>query len=201
MRVFSNMKNKYIILALVLTVFSSTSCKKYFDGVNDNPNQPENVTPDVILASSEGHLAYAIGGDISRYTTVWMQQASGADRQMAVTGLYSVLSGDFDNVWAFNLYAGPLNDLVILNQTSTENGYKTYAGISKVLIAYGMGIVTDCWGDVPYSQAFKGSDNLKPSFDTQQAVYTALLANVKYLLRKIASILMYFVQSLSIFYK
>ena len=176
MKVFSNMKNKYIIFGLLCVALSGSSCKKYFEGINDNPNQPENVTPDVLLASSEAHLAYAIAGDISRYTTVWMQQGTGFDRQMAVAGNYSVLAGDFDNVWGFNLYGGPLNDLVILNQMAKEKDYKTYAGISKILLAYGMGIVTDCWGNVPYSNAFKGADNLKPSFDTQESVYTMLLA-------------------------
>ena len=39
-----------------------------------------------------------------------------------------------------------------------------------------MGFMTDLWGDVPYSEAFLGTANFAPKFDTQESIYTAILA-------------------------
>jgi hypothetical protein len=37
---------------------------------------------------------------------------------------------------------------------------------------------TDQMGDMPYSEAMKGNDNLKPKYDTQKSIYLAMLAEL-----------------------
>jgi hypothetical protein len=46
--------------------------------------------------------------------------------------------------------------------------------VAKILKAYFFWYATDRWGDLPYSQALKGSENFTPSYDTQQEIYDAL---------------------------
>jgi hypothetical protein len=37
-----------------------------------------------------------------------------------------------------------------------------------------LGITSDFWGSIPYSQAFQGSANLTPKFDTQEEIYNTI---------------------------
>ncbi|MCB9232646.1 MAG: SusD/RagB family nutrient-binding outer membrane lipoprotein [Bacteroidia bacterium] len=153
----------------------STSCNKWFEGVNDNPNDPIDVPVSVLIPSIEGSLAYGVGGDASRYVSVFMQHCEGATRQFTAINAYQLSENDVDNFWRFNLYAGPLNDLHILNTKAEAEGYHEYAGVAKILMAYGLSVATDLFGDVPYSEAFQGADNLTPIYDTQQELYTTIM--------------------------
>jgi hypothetical protein len=48
------------------------------------------------------------------------------------------------------------------------------SGMARVMKAYTYGTLVDVFGDVPYSNAVKGSDNTTPSVDGGAAVYTAV---------------------------
>lgn len=167
---------KFNILIAAALLLSLVSCDKFFEGVNDNPNDPTEVTPDVLLAAAEGYIAYGCGGDVSRFTSVVTQQATGITRQWTTYDRYTITETEFDNWWRFNHYGGGLNDLYLLNQMAEENGYTQYAGVSKVLMAYGVMVSTDLFGDVPYSEAFLGTDNLTPAYDNQADIYVAIIA-------------------------
>jgi hypothetical protein len=41
-------------------------------------------------------------------------------------------------------------------------------------LAYSLGTLTDLFGDIPYTDAFKGAANLKPTYDSQEKVYTEI---------------------------
>lgn len=164
------MKHLFFI-AIAAVLF--TSCKKYLD-VNQNPNQPSSVSPDVVLTATEVQLGYTVGGaDISLTTGILTQQITGVDRQFTTYNNYVFTADNFTNVWA-NMYDVMLN-LYQLKQTSDEREFKFYSGISGVLLAYSLGITTDLWGDIPYSEAFLGEEGqYKPKYDTQQDIYATI---------------------------
>jgi len=55
--------------------------------------------------------------------------------------------------------------------------------IAKILKAYTFQVITDGWGDIPFSEALKGlpedGGNTAPSFDAQSAVYDAIIKMVR----------------------
>lgn len=152
----------------------STACERYFEGVNDNPDQPSEVTPDVLLPAAIVTLGYGNQGDMSRYTSMLMQQVTGATRQFSTYQNYSITETETDNWWRFNIYAGGLMDLYVLNQQAEANEYTQYAAAAKALMAYGVMVTTDLMGDIPYSEAFQGADNLTPAYDSQSDVYNSI---------------------------
>ena len=103
--------NKFIIILLITTmIVVSESCKKGFlEGVNDNPNSPSAVIPRVLLPGAQGNLAYAQGGDMSRYTSIMTQYITGATRQFFAYNQYTFSEEDFNNVWN-NLYAATMSN-------------------------------------------------------------------------------------------
>lgn len=54
-----------------------------------------------------------------------------------------------------------------------------HQGVGLILKAYTFGLITDLWGDAPFSEALKaeeGPDFYKPVFDPQQDIYHGILA-------------------------
>jgi hypothetical protein len=165
------MKKILIVLLSCILIYIS-GCKKYID-VNQNPNQPITVGEAQILAPVEVAISSNLyAGNVASIVQEYMQVA--ALNQVAPdAGTYLMYNTDMDGDWT-NLYTTCLNNLVKLNQMAEADGKTNYSGIAKILTAYCLGTGTDLWGDVPYSQAFKGISNLTPKFDAQKDVYTQI---------------------------
>ena len=50
----------------------------------------------------------------------------------------------------------------------------TMPGIAKILSAFCLGIATDYWGDIPYSDALQGSSKFQPAYDKQEDIYKTI---------------------------
>lgn len=171
------MKNRYLLKLgsiLLLAAFIS-SCEKWIDPkINEDPDSVVDVPYNLLLPSIEVDLGYVLGGmDIRGVTGMWVQHVAGQARQAATMGKnYNLTEADVDNAWN-SLYNGSMMDLTLfIEKTGTENPQARGAG--KVLLAYALGSTTDLWGDVPYSEAFKGNDALKPKYDSQESIYVAI---------------------------
>ena len=60
-------------------------------------------------------------------------------------------------------------------------GNDSYKAVALILKSYITSVLTDVFGDVPYTEAWMGSDEtaiLSPVYDTQESIYAALLANL-----------------------
>lgn len=74
------------------------------------------------------------------------------------------------SVWSsVYLYALPNLD-VILEKAAVDNATH-YAAVAKILKAVNLGIATDSYDNIPYSEALQGAANLTPAFDVQQTIY------------------------------
>jgi len=171
------MKLKNYHLIILALMFLTTSCKKtFFSEVNNNPNVAATVPPGVLLSTVEAALAYTQGGDVSRYSSLFMQQVFGNASQSQSYYSYLVNPGVFDNLWP-DLYTSTMeNDYTLIN-ISDAGGYNAYSGVSRILMAYTLQITVDLWGKVPYSQAFHGNledQNLHPVFDDDKALYDTI---------------------------
>jgi len=167
--------NLYIV-SFALVIFSLSSCEDYFGDINIDPDNPTVVTPDVVLPVVQARLAYAMGGDASRYSGLLTQHIDGVGRQFVVYQNYNILPSDLDNLWA-NLYTGVLMDGRQIQQLSEEAGYNHFSGIAKALEAYAFMFLTDMFGDVPFSEALQGTgDFFQPKFDSQEGVYSSIFA-------------------------
>lgn len=167
------LKNKIYTFALALIVLVGfSSCESYFEGINENPNDPTDVSQDVLLPGIEINLGFTYGGDFSRYASILTQHAKGETRQWASINNYSsFLPVNFNTPWSFSMYAGVLNDLKILKEKSSEDGSNHYEGIASILEAYSWMLMVDFFNDVPFSEAFQGVDIIQPTYDDAASVY------------------------------
>lgn len=174
-------RTKYIYLALVALLLSVGSCKKDFLDVNQNENSPETVDVKFALPSAQSYLAYTLGNQLSTVGGFWSQywtQGPNAN-QYATLDQYVHNSSESDRPWAA-LYSGTLKDLQFIYETSQKDSTKkNYGAIARILQAYTYQVITDAWGDAPFSEALKGdADIVAPHFDNQEAIYDGILTMV-----------------------
>jgi len=166
-------------MVMVCGLLIISSCKKsFFTDQNINPNALTTVTPDLLLPTVEAALGYTQGGDISRYSALLMQQMLGANSQSQQYYQYNFNPGNFDNVWP-DFYTSTLENDYTLIQIADQGGYSRYAGIARIIMAYGLQVGVDTWGDLPYSQAFKGNAanaNLHPAYDKATGLYDTIVS-------------------------
>ena len=161
---------QYLGFALAGAVALSTvGCKDFLD-VNTNPNNPESVPPSVLLTATSIQTGFSNANEINRISSLLIQHVAGVGTQTGPQDIYNIRGG-LDNQWQFELYAGSLEDAQKLIEISTAANSPAYAGIGKLLKAYNFAMTTDLWGDIPYSQALTGQDQLAPRFDRQQDIY------------------------------
>lgn len=168
------MKIKALSGVMLLFVLLLWSCSQWIDtNINVDPNSPLDASLDVILPSTQASIAYIFGGDIARYTNLFTQQITGINRQHLGLYNYQITESDINNAWV-GMYVTPMLDLKILMDKATANGSPYYQGIAEIEMALSIGMWTDILGDIPYSQAFKGNDNLRPAYDTQEDIYKSI---------------------------
>ncbi len=167
------MKHKITALFMGLALLLSfSSCEDYFGDINVNPNEPTDVPPSVLLPSIEVNVADLTGGDMSRFASILVSHVRGVARQWSSIDNYSfIVPSNFDNAWRYNVYAGILQDARVMKSKASESGGNYYVAIADVLMAYTWMMSTDVWDAMPYKEAFQGTDNLQPTFDSQEFIY------------------------------
>lgn len=172
------MKKLIYCILLLLPIFISSGCKKFLD-VNQDPNNPNDVGEALILAPVETTISTCVAGGsfstqningVALITSYWTQQLAVNQPQPEIDG-YKLRSDEVDQLW-LTAYSTIMQNLKILDRKAQANGNHAYGVIAKVLMAYTLGVTTDMWGDVPYSEAFDG--NFKPAYDKQEDIYTTL---------------------------
>ncbi|WP_300597535.1 SusD/RagB family nutrient-binding outer membrane lipoprotein [Niabella sp.] len=166
------MKNKRIVtyfLSGLLVAAALTSCKKFVD-VNANPNSPEDVPPKVLLPTTSVGISFTNVNQLGLATGLMMQH-NAAVAQWTAFDVYNLADQTgVTNAWSYEIYSGTVNNLRILIAKTQETS-PVYSGIAKIELAYIMGLTTDLWGDIPYSEAGLGLANTSPRYDKQEDIY------------------------------
>jgi hypothetical protein len=141
---------------------------------NIDPTRQIDVDMNLILPTAISQTAYNQSALPARMPGIIMQQFIGFDAQQVSYTDYLITRDEFNNYWNFGLYAGALKDCDVIINKAMEDGQIHYEAIAKVLMAYNYGMAAMMFGDIPFSEALQGLDNLKPAYDTQEEVYTGV---------------------------
>ncbi|MCX2739622.1 SusD/RagB family nutrient-binding outer membrane lipoprotein [Pontibacter anaerobius] len=162
---------KYILTGMLICMVASCDLEE----TNVNPDNPEEAPNRVLLSSAQAGFAYALGGDMGRYANVITQHLAGVGRQHLVIGRNQITENDVNNAWRFNLYP-IMQNLKVVIQQAQEEGSPHFSGAAKVMLASVLGVTTDAWGDIPYTNAFQGREEFNPTYDPQEVIYDTIQA-------------------------
>lgn len=165
-----------VVLGLASTPFITTSCRQELD-INVDPNNPNEASISSLLSASQVGLGYAIGGEGTRMPASVMQYYAGHRGQPWDYARYNITSSATESAWTY-LY-DVLMDLKEIEKKGTESGEQVYVGVSKLLQAYTFSVITDLFGDIPFSEALQGASNPTPIYDKQEDVYPQLIKMIE----------------------
>jgi len=172
-------KNYLLLIGLCLITLSS--CTTKFEEYNKNPNQPEygeinpiNMLQVLTMNASDRWLnhTWTLNGELIQYTV------SGTSNN----SYHRFVIPNTTTAGSWNWYArmaATADEMERLAQKREDVNCEAIAITLKVLF---MSNLTDCFGDVPYSEAFGNINGTKinnPAFDTQKDVYTKLFEQLE----------------------
>ncbi len=152
-------------------------CTKDFEELNTDPNRPKQITPGVML----GQLQYRIVNSsmqAARGFTHQLMQVDAPRVSAGGGGLHRYVVNPGAGVWSnFYNYMTDIEDIYRISDALKENNYKAIALIYR---SWAYSILTDLYGDVPFSQATKAAEgNFQPAFDKQKDIYLKILADLE----------------------
>lgn len=180
-------------IALFLGLLSlTTACKNDFGTINVNPNNPSAFNTASLFTGAirnVGTINNQVGpAGFNIAPALYVQQFG--DVTYIEDSRYKTINFNYNQLYSYNaVNGGPLVNLQQIIDLNTNDATKTTAAvngsnnnqiaIARILKAYFFQFITDRWGDVPYSQALKGSANFSPAFDKQQDIYNDLFKEWK----------------------
>ncbi len=169
---------KKIIIAAGALAFLCFGCKKIVD-VNQDPNRPADVPEKLLLGPIEFSIANNITAGSDNGVT-WpvlsnfLMQTIALNQTIPNFGTYQITPSDANASWSSTYSV--LQNLNILMSKADANKNYNYSAISRILTALVLGIATDAWGDIPYTEALKGTAVLTPKYDKQEDIYKTMQA-------------------------
>jgi hypothetical protein len=170
------MKSKLYIIAFCILMLIAGCGKDFLQSpeVQKDPNRATEVSADQLFNAIQVKAFYMQENNLSRITSLWMQQMSGTDRQAASLAAY-ITTESTTNPEMTDVYTtGGLVDIKTLRAETEAKGNRVYSGIVKFYEALMIGTASSLWGDLPYSEAC--TDVEMPGLDRMQDIYAALQA-------------------------
>ena len=174
----SNMKKIFQISLITALTVVAVSCDDFGD-INLDPNNTVSVAPETLLTNSLVSISSITGSATEVLYTQMMSETQYTDASRYVT-----VNFDF-NGW----YTGPLANLkhiIDLNTDEATSADVLQSGsnanqiaVARILKAYFFHVMTDRWGPLPYTQSLQGRGNLEPAYDSQEAIYTDIIKELK----------------------
>lgn len=174
-------------LILVLCLLSFYGCDKNFEDINKNPNSSDASPTTFIFTYATRQFAYFYydswysGRQSAVACQQWAQNNYTAEDRYQFRD--NVMDGFFRNsyIWMMNF-----EKIKELNSSAITAGDMSAYGDNKMQIAtadimevWVFQLLTDSFGDIPYSQAFDPIKYPTPKYDKQSDIYKDLIARLK----------------------
>ena len=157
-------KNYYLFFALLLLVVSS--CEITDLDINTYPNNASEASLNLLLTSAQFEGVNTFAGGLNDATMGFQGINTSNDD-------FNFTNASWNGTWNF-LYSGPLKDLEEIISGADPEVNPNYLGIAQIMKAYYFTTMVDLWGDVPYSEAFKGNAEetiTEPVYDSGASIY------------------------------
>jgi hypothetical protein len=159
-----------------------TSCTKNFEDINTDPNGVTSVPTTYLLTSAQQKLITQNSSlNFNKTFMLWAQYWT--QRETTNRSRYD-LSVDTDWNSFYSIGLPDLNTIIEFNSGDKKDYYAGFGdnnnqiAVAMILKAWTFSLMTDTWGDIPYSQALN-SEFAFPAYDKQSDIYPDLIAQLK----------------------
>jgi hypothetical protein len=178
-----NFKSIFVLVLLTLML----GCTKNFDEINKDPNNPEEVATGYIFTYVQKNVMDNLrdewaGGRMFFLLPQYWSQINYTDEDR-----YAFRTTVTDGFWRA-MYTSAMNLQNIINLNTNEDtktdalasgANENQIAAATILQAYIFSVLTDAFGDIPYSEAFLANENRTPKYDAQSEIYPDLINKLK----------------------
>ncbi len=177
-------KIKFIVPILALAFFS---CDNYLDINSPSPNDmlftqasPAKLLPGAqtscfrVQSTTMNQLGNVFMNSWTRNVSSW---GNGYDSELQLnltTGFYSGIASG-----SRSLAAQIKNFQAIIDYPNPDGKYDNYVAAAKICKVHYVQQLVDLYGDIPYTEAWKGIDNITPKYDDDYAIYQSLFGELQ----------------------
>jgi hypothetical protein len=161
-------------LALAL---GAAACDNGLTELNVDPNNPPYVAAPAILPEAEQAAVNRALGSNYNLTMLGLWSQSFSKIQYIDEDKYRLRSTTIDAHWA-GFYGDALEDFQKIIEQGDSLAHPNWTAIGTIMQQWTFQIVTDTWGDVPYSEALLGPANTTPKYDPQKDIYYGMMAKL-----------------------
>ncbi|AQG80632.1 SusD/RagB family nutrient-binding outer membrane lipoprotein [Spirosoma montaniterrae] len=171
------MKKIFLIGSFCAALLFATSCEQGFDQLNVNPNSPTALNPVLLLNNGILSSAYP-GGDALVFEAGIVQQIISPNGTVLAGANFNVDNKPRNAANWNNYFQNANRHLVdVIEQTRTNANRSNLYHSARIWRANVMMILTDTYGDIPYTEAGLGylEGIAFPKYDKQEAIYTDII--------------------------
>lgn len=162
---------KTIITAISFAIsLNFISCTKSFEELNTDPNRIDKVTPGSLVTPT-------VYGMSSYFTTrsydfTWQIMQVGLPNPSVANGIHRYELNETAGNGTWNTAYRYLRNIREMEQAATSYNHPIYQAVANTLKVYIVSILTDSFGDIPFSEAMMAEEGINtPKFDTQEEIY------------------------------
>lgn len=179
---------KYIVRILALAtlfvgcLFSSCS-DDYMEDLNTDPSKAPTIDPNAQLTTAQLQT-YGDLGEVEIYRNyhyAFTQQLMGCWNTTNYGGHHTIDNNEMCRIWT-SFYPNAIKNLVDGIYSTSEDETKTNINAAlRIYRVYMMSLITDVYGDCPYSEAGLGflDEKYNPRYDTQEEIYSDFFVELK----------------------
>ena len=183
-------QSKYItIITMACALFFASCSDEYMENMNTDPSKAATIDPNAQLTTAQLQTY----GDLSmmeiyrNYHYAFTQQLMGCWNTTNYGGRHTLDNNEMSRIWT-SFYTQSLKNIIDAQYRTAEDAEKVNINsVLRIYRVYLMSIITDTYGDAPFSEAGLGflEGKFNPKYDKQEDIYNAFFLELEDAINKI----------------
>ena len=183
-------QSKYItIITMACALFFASCSDEYMENMNTDPSKAATIDPNAQLTTAQLQTY----GDLSmmeiyrNYHYAFTQQLMGCWNTTNYGGRHTLDNNEMSRIWT-SFYTQSLKNIIDAQYRTAEDAEKVNINsVLRICRVYLMSIITDTYGDAPFSEAGLGflEGKFNPKYDKQEDIYNAFFLELEDAINKI----------------
>lgn len=183
-------QSKYItIITMACALFFASCSDEYMENMNTDPSKAATIDPNAQLTTAQLQTY----GDLSmmeiyrNYHYAFTQQLMGCWNTTNYGGRHTLDNNEMSRIWT-SFYTQSLKNIIDAQYRTAEDVEKVNINsVLRIYRVYLMSIITDTYGDAPFSEAGLGflEGKFNPKYDKQEDIYNAFFLELEDAVNKI----------------
>lgn len=183
-------QSKYItIITMACALFFASCSDEYMENMNTDPSKAATIDPNAQLTTAQLQTY----GDLSmmeiyrNYHYAFTQQLMGCWNTTNYGGRHTLDNNEMSRIWT-SFYTQSLKNIIDAQYRTAEDAEKVNINsVLRIYRVYLMSIITDTYGDAPFSEAGLGflEGKFNPKYDKQEDIYNGFFLELEDAVNKI----------------